>query len=127
MLLMENKRKILIIDDEPDIREFLHYNLSKSGYEVFTAENGKAGLQLAYEQRPDLIILDVLMPVLNGYETCMQLRNDSVFDQTHILFLSALRENYVRELGLKLMADGFISKPVKIPLLVKKIGDYLAA
>lgn len=117
--------RILIIDDEPDIREFVSYNLSRRGYVVETASDGKTGYETALIFRPHLIILDILMPVMNGYETCMRLRRNPEFSTTRILFLSALNESYARELGIKLEADGYISKPVRMELLLRRVEDWV--
>jgi two-component system, OmpR family, alkaline phosphatase synthesis response regulator PhoP len=117
--------RILIIDDEPDIREFVSYNLSRRGYLVETASDGKTGYEAALVFRPHLIILDILMPVMNGYETCMRLRRNPEFSTTRILFLSALNESYARELGIKLEADGYISKPVRMELLLRRVEDWV--
>lgn len=118
-------RRILIIDDEPDIREFIGYNLMRKGYEVFTATDGQSGLDVALQCRPHLIILDILMPVMNGYETCRQLRAKAEFDQTRILFLSALNESYARDLGIQLEADGYINKPIRLELLLRRVDDWV--
>jgi two-component system alkaline phosphatase synthesis response regulator PhoP len=118
-------QKILIVDDEPDIREFLSYNLMRAGYHVLTATDGWEGCKKAEESLPDLIILDVLMPVLDGHETCKRLRQDSRFDNTKIVYLSALNESTARDFGLALEADAFIGKPIKIDLLLKRIETWL--
>ncbi|CAN5860252.1 hypothetical protein BH11BAC7_BH11BAC7_31980 [soil metagenome] len=123
---MENHlKKILIVDDEPDIREFISYNLIRKGYSVFTAPDGKSGFDMAVEFRPHLIILDVLMPLMNGYETCMRLRKNPLFAKTKIIFLSALSESYAKDLGLELEADEFISKPIRIEQLVKRVEMWV--
>jgi two-component system, OmpR family, alkaline phosphatase synthesis response regulator PhoP len=127
-LLMMNElqpRRILIIDDEPDIREFIGYNLMRKGYQVFTATDGLSGLDVAWQCRPHLIILDILMPVMNGYETCRQLRAKAEFDQTRILFLSALNESYAKDLGIQLEADGYINKPIRLELLLRRVDDWV--
>lgn len=118
--------RILIIDDEPDIREFVGYNLTRKGYRVFTAADGQSGYDLAVESRPHLIILDILMPVMNGYETCMRLRKNPLFRDTRIVFLSALNESYAKSLGMQLEADGYISKPVSITTLLKRVDEWVA-
>jgi two-component system alkaline phosphatase synthesis response regulator PhoP len=121
---METPRRILFVDDEPDIREFISYSLSRKGFQVFTAPDGKAGYELAVEHRPHLVILDILMPVMNGYETCRRMRKNPLFTETKILFLSALSESYVRELGEQLDADGYISKPVRMEMLIRKVSEW---
>jgi two-component system alkaline phosphatase synthesis response regulator PhoP len=121
----KQQKKILIVDDEPDIREFISYNLIRKGYSVFTAPDGKSGFEMAVEFRPHLIILDVLMPMMNGYETCMRLRKNPIFADTKIIFLSALSESYAKDLGLELEADAFISKPIRIEQLVKRVEMWM--
>jgi len=121
----KQQKKILIVDDEPDIREFISYNLIRKGYSVFTAPDGKAGFEMAVEFRPHLIILDVLMPLMNGYETCMRLRRNPIFADTKIIFLSALSESYAKDLGLELEADAFITKPIRIEQLVKRVEHWM--
>ncbi|TND05082.1 MAG: two-component system, OmpR family, alkaline phosphatase synthesis response regulator PhoP [Bacteroidetes bacterium] len=123
--MISEKRKVLIVDDEPDIREFIGYNLIRKGYTVHTAGDGQAGYNLAVENKPDLIILDILMPVMNGYETCQKLRQNPLFANTPIIFLSALHQSYVQTLGIKLQADGFINKPVRIELLIQRVEEWL--
>ena len=86
--------KILIVDDEPDILEFLQYNLEKEGYEVHLANNGAAGLETARKTQPDLIILDIMMPEMDGVEVCRRLRADDQFNDTIITFLTARQEDY---------------------------------
>lgn len=125
MLESEERPRILIVDDEPDIREFISYNLERKGYKVYTAPDGKTGYDLAVEHRPHLVILDILMPVMNGYETCRRLRKNPIFTETRILFLSALSESYVRELGIQLEVDGYINKPIRIELLVRRVTEWL--
>jgi two-component system alkaline phosphatase synthesis response regulator PhoP len=119
------QKKILIVDDEPDIREFISYNLIRKGYSVFTAPDGKTGFEMAVEFRPNLIILDVLMPLMNGYETCIRLRKNPLFAGTKIIFLSALTESYAKDLGLELEADEFISKPIRIEQLIKRVEMWV--
>lgn len=121
----KQQKKILIVDDEPDIREFISYNLMRKGYSVYTAPDGKSGFEMAVEFRPHLIILDVLMPLMNGYETCIRLRKNPIFANTKIIFLSALSESYAKDLGLELEADEFISKPIRIEQLVKRVEMWV--
>lgn len=118
-------KRILIVDDEPDIREFISYNLTKRGFVVATANDGTEGYTLGLKFEPDLILLDVLMPGLNGFETCMRMRADQRFDQTQIVFLSALTQSYSKDLGFRMNADAFITKPVRMELLVRKIEQLM--
>lgn len=120
-------KRILIIDDEPDIREFVSYNLSKKGYVVAVAGDGLSGYELAVKFEPDLIILDILMPGLNGFETCMKLRQNPAFDKTQIVFLSALNQSYAKDLGFKMDADAYICKPVHMEFLVRRVDQWMKA
>ena len=121
---LEGKR-ILIIDDEPDIREFVSYNLSKKGYVVATAPDGFSGYELATKFEPDLILLDILMPGMNGYETCMKLMENSAFAKTQIVFLSALNQSYAIDLGFRMEADAYICKPVRMEFLVRRVDQWV--
>ncbi len=116
---------ILIIDDEPDIRTLIKYNLIKEGFEVKEAENGKIGIEKALKLIPDLIILDVMMPVMDGIETCEKLRSESKLNNTIITFLTARTEDYSQIAGLDSGADDYINKPIKPKLLVSKINALL--
>jgi len=117
--------KILIVDDEPDILEFLQYNLEKEGYEVFVAENGAKGLEEAKKLLPDLIILDIMMPEMDGVEVCRRLRSDKQFDATIITFLTARQEDYSQIAALEQGGDDYISKPIKPRVLVARINALL--
>lgn len=117
--------KILIIDDEPDIRLLIEYTLKKEGFEVKTAENGEQGIIEAEVFLPDLIILDVMMPGIDGMETCQKLRENKVFNQTLICFLTARTEDYSQIAGFNSGADDYISKPVKPKVLVSRIKGLL--
>jgi len=118
-------QKILLVDDEPDILEFLSYNLKKEGYEVYTAENGKRGIEIAEKQNPDLIILDVMMPEMDGIETCSEMRKISKLKNTLIAFLSARNEDYTQIAGFDSGADDYITKPVKPKVLVSRVKALL--
>ncbi|HTF03352.1 MAG TPA: response regulator [Bacteroidia bacterium] len=118
-------KRILIIDDEPDIREFVSYNLSKKGYVVATAADGISGYELALKFEPDLILLDILMPEMNGYETCMKLRQNPAFVKTQIVFLSALNQSYAKDLGFRMDADAYICKPVRMEFLVRRVDQWV--
>lgn len=122
-LLMDQKGKILIADDEPDIVEIISYNLKLEGYEIFTARDGDDALQKAKAHKPDLIILDVMMPYKNGMEVCKILRSQPQFNQTLIIFLTALSDEYSHVKGLEFGADDYLSKPVSPKVLVTKINS----
>lgn len=117
--------RILLVDDEIDILEFIRYNLRREGYEVFTAENGREALRIAAECRPHLILLDRMMPEMDGAETCAALRRDPALKDTIIVFLSALGEEEQQLEGFGAGADDYITKPIKIKLLVSRLQAKL--
>lgn len=118
-------KKILIVDDEPDILEFLQYNLRKEGYEVVTANDGKQAIAVAERERPQLIILDIMMPELDGVETCRILRTRKEFADTPIAFLTARDEDYSQIMALDVGGDDYITKPIKPRVLVSRISALL--
>lgn len=118
---MEQK-KILVIDDEPDILKFVSYNLKKEGYKVNTAENGYDGIRAARQEIPDLILLDVMMPEMDGIETCRSLREKDQFDNTLIAFLSARNEDFTQIAGFDSGGDDYIVKPIRPALLLARIN-----
>lgn len=120
-----NDYKILIVDDEPDILEFLSYNLRKEGYSVYTANNGKEGLEAAKKVHPHLIILDVMMPEIDGIETCREIRATDGLKNTLIAFLTARSEDYSQIAGFDAGADDYINKPIKPRVLVSRIQALL--
>jgi len=117
--------KILIIDDEEDIRILIQYTLKKEGFTVETAKDGESGIEKAKSFLPDLIILDVMMPGIDGIETCELLRQNPIFDTTLITFLTARSEDYSQIAGFNSGADDYISKPVKPKVLVSRINGLL--
>ena len=117
--------KILLVDDEPDIIEIVSYNLKNAGYHVFTAKNGKEAILQAEKHLPHLIILDVMMPIMDGIETCETLRGDPKFTETIITFLTARGEDYSQFAGFSAGADDYITKPIKPKLLVSKVKALL--
>ncbi len=123
---VENKvAKILIIDDEPDILEFLSYNLKKKGFEVDTASSGAEGIRLALEKIPDLIVLDIMMPEMDGIETCQLLRAEPNLKDVLILFLTARGEDYSQLAGFEAGADDYVKKPVSLQVLLSRIQALL--
>ncbi|OFX58689.1 MAG: DNA-binding response regulator, partial [Bacteroidetes bacterium GWA2_30_7] len=120
-----NQFKILIVDDEPDILEFLSYNLIKEGFIVNVCGNGKDALELADKIIPNLILLDVMMPEIDGIETCIELRKNKLLDNTIISFLTARGEDYSQIAGFEAGADDYITKPIKPKLLVSRIKALL--
>jgi two-component system alkaline phosphatase synthesis response regulator PhoP len=116
-------RKVLIADDEPDIIEILKYNLVNEGYEVITAKDGDDALEKAKKTKPDLIVLDVMMPKKNGVEVCELLRIQPAFKDTLILFLTALNDESTQIKGLETGADDYISKPVSPKVFITKVNS----
>ncbi|MEO6681882.1 MAG: response regulator transcription factor [Ginsengibacter sp.] len=117
-------RTILIADDEPDILEIISYNLLSEGYEVITAKNGNEAIEKANFYKPDLIILDVMMPGKTGFEVCSILRNQSIFQETIILFLTALNDDSTEIKGLETGGDDFINKPISPKVLISRINAH---
>lgn len=117
--------KLLVVDDEKDILEFLKYNLEANNYIVETAQDGVSALNKLKTYKPSLIILDVMMPRLNGVETCEEIRKDPTFNDVIILFLSARNEEFTQVACYDAGADDFIEKPIKIKLIIKKIEILL--
>jgi len=123
---MQNSEiKILVVDDEPDILEFIQYNLKKEGFQVFTASNGVEAINIATNSNPHLILLDIMMPELDGVETCHRLRTMHEFDNTLIAFLTARHEEYSQIAGLEAGADDYIQKPIRPRLLVTRLKALL--
>jgi two-component system alkaline phosphatase synthesis response regulator PhoP len=117
--------KILIVDDEPDIIELISYNLRGKGYHISTANNGVEALKQAKEVQPDLILLDVMMPKKNGFQTLKELRQMPEFENTVVIFLTAMNDEKSEIEGLNLGADDFIHKPIKAELLATRIHTAL--
>ena len=122
---MENNYKLLLVDDEPDILEFLSYNLKKEGYEVHLANTGKEAIKKALEILPHLILLDVMMPEMDGVETCEQLRTYPELKHCIIAFLTARAEDYSQIAGFEAGADDYISKPIKPKVIQSRIKALL--
>lgn len=117
--------KILIVDDEADILEFLSYNLRNAGFEVYTAERGEVALQIAHQVLPHLIVLDIMMPGMDGVEVCRALRKDSVFRDTLIVFLTARREDISQISALDVGGDDYITKPIKPEVFLSRVKALL--
>ncbi len=120
-----SKEKILIVDDEPDILEFLTYNLEKEGFEVVQAGNGAEGLAQAKAENPDLIVLDIMMPEMDGVELCRQLRATPGFESTLIAFLTAREEDYSQIAALDVGGDDYITKPIRPRVFLSRIKALL--
>ncbi|MBP9099181.1 MAG: response regulator transcription factor [Ferruginibacter sp.] len=119
---MTSGNKILIADDEPDILEIIEFNLQAQGYDVTTAKNGDEAFEKAKQVKPDLIILDIMMPGKNGIEVCKMLRMIPAFKQTLIVFLTALSDETTEIKGLETGADDYLTKPISPKVLVSKIN-----
>lgn len=117
--------KILLVDDEPDILEIVGYNLSQEGYNIVTASNGKDAIAVAKKEHPQLIIMDVMMPEMDGMEACENIRKIPELSNTIITFLTARSEDYSQVAGFEAGADDYISKPIKPKLLVSKVKALL--
>ncbi|MBL4625230.1 MAG: response regulator transcription factor [Flavobacteriales bacterium] len=117
--------KILLVDDDEDITEFLGYNLRKEGYEVFVCNNGKDAIRLAKTEHPDLIVLDVMMPGMDGVETCLELKEIPIVQDAVMVFLTARNEDYSQIAGLEAGADDYISKPIKPRVFAAKVKSLL--
>ena len=123
--MKKSEIKILCVDDEPDILEILKYNLSNEGYNVSTAADGKSAIELAYNISPNLIIMDVMMPNMDGIDACEKLRSDDKFNDTIIMFLTARGEDYSHVAAYDAGADDYVTKPVKPKVLVSKVKGLL--
>jgi two-component system, OmpR family, alkaline phosphatase synthesis response regulator PhoP len=117
--------KILLVDDEPDILEFLSYNLKKEGYQISTASDGRQALQVARREKPHLIILDIMMPEMDGIETCRQLRAEPIFQETLIAFLTARDEDFTQVAALDVGGDDYISKPIRPRVFISRVQALL--
>jgi two-component system alkaline phosphatase synthesis response regulator PhoP len=123
--MSSEKIKILLVDDEPDILEFISYNLNKEGFEVFTSTNGREAIKIAVKEKPELIILDVMMPDLDGIETCRVIRETPDLKDVLIAFLTARNEDYSQIAGFDAGADDYINKPIKPRVLVSRVKALL--
>jgi two-component system alkaline phosphatase synthesis response regulator PhoP len=123
--LLKNSQSILLIDDEPDILDFLRYNLEKEGYKVYVASNGLEGVEMVRKVKPTLVLIDVMMPVMDGIEACYTIRNDNTIQQPIIAFLTSRAEDYSQVAGFEAGADDYIAKPIRPRLLVSKVDSLL--
>lgn len=117
-----NSKKVLIVDDEPDILEIISYNLIKEGYEILTAKNGMEALEVVPSFKPDLIILDIMMPKMSGVEVCKILRLKPEYNDTLIIFLTALNDESSQIKGLETGADDYVNKPISPKVLVSRVN-----
>lgn len=123
--MQEQKQKVLLVDDEQDILELLGYNLDKEGFEVHVAHNGREAVDIARKVVPDVILLDVMMPVMDGMEACAEIRQIEKLKGTFIAFLTARGEDYSQIAGFDAGADDYIQKPVKPRVLISRIKAML--
>jgi len=125
-LIMENSNiKILLVDDEPDILEFMEYNLTKEGYQVLQAKNGKEAVDIARKEFPHLVILDIMMPIMDGIEACRVMREIPELQNTLITFLTARNEEYSQLAGFDVGADDYITKPIKPRIMLSRVKALL--
>jgi two-component system alkaline phosphatase synthesis response regulator PhoP len=117
--------RILLVDDEKDILEFLSYNLISEGFKIFTATNGREAVQVAREVRPHLVLMDVMMPEMDGIAACEEIRADKDLDRTLVAFLTARGEDYSQIAGFEAGGDDYIAKPIKPKVLVSRIKALL--
>lgn len=123
--MQKSDQKILLVDDEPDILEFVGYNITKEGYTLLTANNGIEAIRIASEAIPQLIILDIMMPGMDGIEVCQELRKNPELNSTLIAFLTARSEDFSQIAGLDAGGDDYITKPVKPKVLMSRINALL--
>ena len=124
-MMNKSKHTILLVDDEDDILEFVGYNLKKEGYTIITSNNGRDAINIAIAQTPHLILLDVMMPEMDGIETCRELKRVKALENTIIVFFTARNEDFTQILGLDAGADDYITKPIKPSVLVSKVNSLL--
>lgn len=123
--MKKSSYRILLVDDERDILEFLGYNLQKAGYQIFKSQNGRDAIKIASEIKPHLILLDVMMPDMDGIETCEEIRKIRSLDDSLIVFLTARGEDYSQIAGFEAGADDYLTKPIKPKILTSRINALL--
>lgn len=123
---MENDQyRILLVDDEPDVLEFLGYNLKKEGYQIFSCSNGRDAIETATKILPHLIIMDVMMPSMDGIEACREIKQSPELESTVIIFLTARGEDYSQIAGFEAGADDYVTKPIKPRVLISRVKALL--
>jgi Response regulators consisting of a CheY-like receiver domain and a winged-helix DNA-binding domain len=119
------EEKILVVDDEEHIRELIKFNLDKNGYKTICADNGLDALRMAKDENPQLILLDVMLPAMDGYDVCKEIRRDNSISSTPIIMITAKGEEFDKVLGLELGADDYITKPFSIRELIARVKAIL--
>ena len=122
---MSEKKRILIVEDEIELNEMIKIRLEANGFEISTAFDGQEGLEKARKLEPDLIILDLMLPKLDGYKVCGLLKSDSRFNKIPIIVFTALAQNSNKEMGMELGADAYITKPFQSEVLLTKIKELI--
>lgn len=122
---MSNHIKVLVVDDDEDILELLEYNLIQEGYTVFKAKNGRDAVAIAKKEIPDIVLLDIMMPDMDGIQACQEMRKDSTLENAHIIFLTARIEEYSEIAGFSAGADDYINKPIKPGALISRLKSVL--
>lgn len=117
--------KVLIVDDDDDILELLEYNLVKEGYQVFKGRNGQEAIDVAVKEVPDIILLDIMMPVMDGIQACHAIRKEPTLDQSYVIFLTARIEEYSEIAGFSAGADDYLNKPIKPGALISRLKSIL--
>ena len=123
--MSSEKFRVLVVDDEPDIVEFLSYNLLKEGYAVFTATNGQEALDSVEKNNPDLVLLDIMMPIMDGVEACRSIRSNPMYNHIIVSFITARTEDYSQIAGFNVGADDYIMKPIKPRVLLSRVAALL--
>lgn len=121
---MSERKCVLLVDDEPDILRTVVFRLKKAGYQIITAENGKTGLELARKERPDLILLDLRVPVMDGCEVCQRLKSDDNFKEIPVIFLTASMVDKITDKIKEFGAEDYIIKPFESEELLNKVKKY---
>jgi len=126
----ETKGKILVVDDEPDIVDMLRMMLESASYEVVSAYDGKEGIEKAKKEKPDAVVLDLMMPGMDGFEACKEMKQDADLKDIPVLVLTAISRHfsdtkYARNMGLDLVSDDYIDKPVDPNVLLNRIAGFL--
>jgi two-component system alkaline phosphatase synthesis response regulator PhoP len=122
---MSIPKKILIVDDEPDILEFLSYNFRKHGFLVVTANNGKEGIKVAEAESPSIIVSDILMPEMDGIEMCKEIRKSAQFNMTPFIFLTAVNDDYKVLYAMSVGANQYVSKPIRFEYLLTMVSKLM--